>query len=127
MLFHDNHRKTFERCVRGTIASWRLRFCYPPGLWAVLVAQHEISHPDDAYDPQILVQNEQILQVVFVHDSPSFINRLIFEAEVGPFFHHAMDEVCFAEIISDRNLRRTRPSLSFAVASAPCDGPLERS
>ena len=78
-----------------------------PGMWVVLVASHEISHPHGTYDPHVLVQNEQILQVVLTHDFPSLIHRLIFEAVVGSFFHHTMDELCFAEIIRDRSLWRT--------------------
>ena len=57
--------------------------------------------PHHSYDPQVAVHNGQILKAVLAHDSLSLFHRLIFAAVVGLFFHHTMDELCFAEIIRD--------------------------
>ena len=61
-----------------------------------------VMTPHHSYDPQVAVHNGQILKAVLAHDFQCLIHRLIFEAVVGLFFHHTMDELSFAEIIRDR-------------------------
>jgi hypothetical protein len=79
------------------------------------------------YDPHLPVQNEQIRKIVLAHDSPSCVDRLIFEAIEHLFYHHTNDGLWFVEIIPfQASCPQSLPSLSLAEVSDSFYGLLGR-
>ena len=75
-----------------------------------------VMTPHHSYDPQVAIHDGQILKAVLAHDSQSLILRLIFAAVVDLFFHHTMDELCFAV----NRVRRLKPFQAFSFPTDHC-------